>query len=361
MTDQATEAAGPRAPDAESAPPKRAQRRWGLLGVALLLFLGLAAGGYYLRYVAPYESTDDAFIEAHVTTVAPQVPGRVLRVLVQDNQAVKQGDVLVEIDPREYDTRQEQAQAALAVARSQLEQARAQVVVDRAQADEANANLAAIEADAQQAAADWKRYESVESRAVSRRAVELAATQARTTAARVEVARHQARAAEAQVGLAQARVDTADAGVPAAAAAVHQAELDRSYTRLVAPEDGRVTRKMMEPGTYVQVGQSLLAIVPRQVWVLANFKETQLDRMRPGQPVTLVVDAYPELRFKGRVDSIQAGSGARFSLMPPENATGNYVKVVQRVPVKIVFDDDLAAVGRTLGPGMSVVPTVEVR
>ncbi len=361
MTDSTTEAAATSAPGNGATPPKSAPGRKRLIVGVILALAGLAGGGYYRRFVAPFESTDDAFIEAHVTSVAPQVAGRVTRVLVKDNQSVKQGDLLLEIDPRDYETRREEARAALAAARSQLDQARAQVDADQAQADEAGANVSALEADAQQAAADLKRYQSVESRAVSQSALDLAATQARTTAARVEVARNQARAAGAQVTLAKARIETAGAGVQQAEAAVHQAELNLSYTRLVALEDGRVTRKAVEPGAYVQVGQSLLAIVPHQVWVVANFKETQLDRMRPEQPVSIEVDAYPEHKFKGHVDSIQAGTGARFSLMPPENATGNYVKIVQRVPVKIVFDGDVAAISQTLGPGMSVVPTVEVR
>jgi len=144
------------------------------------------------------------------------------------------------------------------------------------------------------------------------------------------------------------------------AAAVRQAELDLSYTKIYAPQSGRITRKSVEPGAYVQVGQTLFSIVPDQVWVVANFKETQLRYMQPGQPATVRVDAYPDKLFRGHVDSIQAGAGARFSLLPPENATGNYVKVVQRVPVKIVIDEPPDP-KRVLGPGMSVVPEVKVR
>ena len=149
-------------------------------------------------------------------------------------------------------------------------------------------------------------------------------------------------------------------GAAQSEAAVRQAELSLSYTKVTAPDAGRVTRRVVEQGNYIQPGQSLLAIVPKNIWVVANFKETQLTHMRPGQPVTVEVDAYPQFKFKGHVDSIQNGAGARFSLFPPENATGNYIKVVQRVPVKIVLDD-MPETELALGPGMSVVPKVRVK
>ena len=157
-----------------------------------------------------------------------------------------------------------------------------------------------------------------------------------------------------------AGVETANAAVQQAEAKLRQAELNLSYTQVTAPEDGRVTRRVVEQGAYIQPGQSLMAIVPRQYWVIANFKEIQLTHMRVGQPVDVVVDAYPDHKFKGHVESIQDGAGARFSLFPPENATGNYIKVVQRVPVKIVLDD-LPGNDLALGPGMSVVPKVRVK
>jgi membrane fusion protein (multidrug efflux system) len=175
-------------------------------------------------------------------------------------------------------------------------------------------------------------------------------------------ARNKQSAAEAQVSLAQASIQTAAAEIKRSEAAVRQAELDLSYTQVKAQEPGYVTRRSVEAGAYIQPGQSLLSIVAREVWVVANFKESQLTHMRAGQPVTVRVDAYPQLKLSGQVDSIQCGAGARFSLFPPENATGNYVKVVQRVPVKIVLDQSsLAGSGLTLGPGMSVQPKVRVK
>jgi membrane fusion protein (multidrug efflux system) len=330
-----------------------------LAGTALLI-AGLAAGAYYLRFVAPFESTDNAFIEGYVMPMASQVPGRVAELLVKDNQAVKQGDVILKIDPRDYEASLAQARADLAAARSRVEQAKAQVNASEAKVAQAQATVVAADAENQRAADDLKRYESVESRAVSKSAFALAQSQARAAGANVEAARSQAKAAEAEVALSAAGVVTASAAVQQAEARLRQAELNLSYTQVIAPEDGRVTRRVVEKGAYIQPGQALMAIVPRQYWVIANFKEIQLTHMRVGQPVEVGVDAYPDRKFKGHVESIQSGAGARFSLFPPENATGNYIKVVQRVPVKILLDD-LPGNDLALGPGMSVVPEVRVK
>jgi membrane fusion protein (multidrug efflux system) len=208
---------------------------------------------------------------------------------------------------------------------------------------------------------DRARYESVQSNAVSRSQRDLAETQASSTAAEVEVARSQTRAAVAQVELDRANVQTARAQVQQTRTRLEQAQLQLSYTTIRAPRDGRITRRTVEQGAYVQTGQDLLALVPDDVWVVANFKETQLERMRPGQHVAISVDAYPHHKFNGKVDSLQAGSGALFSLLPPENAVGNYVKVVQRVPVKITFDEPVDFSQFNLAPGLSVQPKVSVQ
>jgi membrane fusion protein (multidrug efflux system) len=332
-----------------------------ILIIAAVLIVALTVGEYYLRFMAPYESTDDAIIEAHVTPIAPQIAGRVARLLVNDNQEVKRGDLLLEIDPNDYQARLDRAQAGLSAAKSQVQQADAQFTVDQAKVGEEKANVIAAQAEAKRAEADSKRYQAVGSLAVSESQLDLAGTQASSAAAQVEVARNKELSAEAQVNLDKANIETAAAEVQMNQAVVRQAELDLSYTRVTAPESGFVTHRTVEPGAYVQSGQLLLAIVPRQVWVVANFKETQLENMRPGQPVEIEVDAYPHHKFTGHVDSIQTGSGARFSLFPPENATGNYIKVLQRVPVKIVFDDSsLSDSTLVLGPGMSAEPKVRV-
>jgi membrane fusion protein (multidrug efflux system) len=334
------------------------RKRFIPLIVALgLLIIGVVAV-YYFVAVRPYESTDDAFIDGHAIQISPQVSGHVLTVLINDNQLVKKGDPLVQIDPRDYDVALTQARANLAAAQSRLAQAQHQVIVSRAKAEQERAAVGVAEAEATRAEADLARYQNVESRAVSREQVDAAA--AHSSAAALEEARKKADASDAQIGQDQTQIPTADAGVQQAEAALRQAELNRSYADITAPEDGWVTRRVVEQGQYVQVGQALLAIVPRNVWITANFKETQLTLMKPGQPVWIKVDAFPQRKFRGHVDSLQAGTGAQFSLLPPENAAGNYVKVVQRVPVKIVFDegDDPS---QMMPLGASVVPEVKVR
>ena len=341
----------------QGAAPKRSHRT---LAAVAALIVAVAAGVYYFEFVAPFEATDDAFVEAHVPAVAPQVSGRVEQLLVEDNQEVTQGQVLLEIDPRDYEAALSQAQANLAASRSRLAQAKAQFAVDQAKAEEEHADLAAVEAQAAYAETNLARLEAIGDDGVSQDQIDVGQTQLRSTAADVQVELNKISAAEAQALLSKASVVTAEADVKQNEAAVQQAELNLSYTKILAPESGYVTHRTVEQGSYIQPGQALLAIVPRQVWIVANFKETQLTHMRPGQPVTVHVDAYPQLKFTGHVDSIQSGSGANFSLFPPENATGNYVKVVQRVPVKIVLDE-VSDASVVIGPGMSVEPKVRVR
>jgi membrane fusion protein (multidrug efflux system) len=332
------------------------------LAAVAALIAAVAGGAYYFRFIAPYESTDDAFIEGHVTSIAPQVAGRVEQVLVRDNQFVNAGDVLVRIDASDYQARLDQEQADLASARSRLAEAGAQLTADHARVEQEKANVIAAAAEARRAETDSKRYQAVGTSGVSESQLDLAATQARSTAAQVVAAHNKELAAEAQAVLDQAGIQTAEAEIKRSEAAARQSELDLSYTQVKAHESGYVTHRTVEPDSYVQPGQALLAIVPKNVWVMANFKETQLTHIRPGQSVEVKVDAYPKRRFAGHVDSIQEGAGARFSLFPPENATGNYIKVLQRVPVKIVLDDfgpsDSTMV---LGPGMSVEPEVRVK
>ena len=343
-------------------PPPPARKRGRKIVIGLIIALVLLAGTmiYYHFYLAPYVSTDDAFIDGYVTMISPRVPGQVVKLLVTDNQQVKEGDVLLELDPRDYETSLHLAQADLTAARSQWDEAQAQVKVSEARVAQAQAAAVAAVAKNQRATNDLQRYESVESRAVSQSAIDQAQAQARSATADLAAARSQAKAAEAGVVLSQAGVETAAAGVQQAEARVEQARLNLSYTKIVAPLAGHVTARTVELGNYVQPGQMLLTLVPTNMWVVANFKETALTHLRAGQPVELRVDAYPDRKFKGRVDSFQRGTGARFSLLPPENAVGNYVKVVQRVPVKIIFDEPLPD-GLDIAPGMSVVPTVTVK
>jgi membrane fusion protein, multidrug efflux system len=340
-------------------PGLRRYLRVALLAAGALLVV-VAIAVYYVGFVAPYESTDDAFIDGYVTLVSPRVPGQVEALWVRDNERVRRGQLLLEIDPREYEAHLARARADTSTLQGQEKQAQALVRIDEARVVQARAGVAAADARAQQADADLSRYRSVSRRAVSRSAFDLVLSQALAAKADARAARSQLSSAEAQVTLAHAGVDTAASAVERAEAALREAQLNLSYTKVRAPRAGRVTARTVELGEYVEPGQSLLALVPKRLWVVANFKETQLTHMRPGQPAELSMDAYPDQTFKGRVDSLQAGTGARFSLLPPENAVGNYVKVVQRVPVKIVFDQPLPS-GLDIAPGMSVEPTVRVK
>jgi membrane fusion protein (multidrug efflux system) len=353
----------PLVPETLSVPPPRRKRRRALFIIIALAVVILIASvvACYIVFIAPYETSDDAFIEGNVTFISPRVSGPVVRLLIDDNQRVKAGDPLLEIDDRDYQTQMAQARANLVSAKDRVLQAKAQITVDQAKADQQQAFVAGAQAVADRAEADRVRYQSVESNAVSRSQFDLAQTQATSASANVEVARDQAKAAAAQVDLDRAELDTATSQVGQAEASLRQAELNLSYTKVLAPGDGRVTHRTVQQGAYVEVGQALLAIVPDNVWVVANFKETQLRHIRPGQPVNIRVDAYPQHKFKARVDSLQAGSGASFSLLPPENAIGNYVKVVQRVPVKIVFDEPINESELDIAPGMSVEPKVRVK
>lgn len=347
----------------ESSPAKGRRRRSLRTPVFLVIAAGLAIGGLlYWRYARHFESTDDAFIAGHVTAVSPRVAGRVKEVLVTDNQQVKQGDILFRIDPVNYQTRLEVAKAALETAQRTLDEAGSEERAAQATAIETEARVASAQATADNDQKERVRYDTLlRERAVSQEERDNMDTTARTSKAALEVARKHSNAAKAQVALAEAGIQTARAKVGQAKAAVDQAALDLAHTVVHARVSGRVTNKAVEPGDYLQAGQSVMSLVQPDVWVVANFKETQLTHMRPGQPATVEVDAFPDHEFKAHVDSIQRGTGAAFSLLPPENATGNYVKVVQRVPVKIVFDRTDSEAKLPLSPGMSVVPTVRVR
>jgi membrane fusion protein (multidrug efflux system) len=340
-------------------PPKRKNTKKIYGGIATLVLLVLVVV-YYFIFIAPYEDTDDAFIDGYVTLISPRVSGPVVQLLITDNQWVKEGDLLVEIDPNDYEASLSLARADLAAAQSQLDSDKAQVSVNESKVTQAQAAVVSAEAENERATADLKRYETVESRAVSKTDYDLSQATARSAAANLDAANSAVKAAEAQVTLSQADVETGAAAVQQAQARLRQAELNLSYTKITAPFDGRITARTVQLGNYISPGQALFALVPRYVWVTANFKETQLTYMRPGDAVEVHIDAYPKQNFKAKVDSLQAGTGARFSLLPPENAVGNYVKVVQRVPVKIVFDEGLPT-NLDIAPGISVEPKVRVK
>ena len=269
-----------------------------ILGGALAIF-----GIWYYVYWTYHQDTDDAFIDGHIYMISPSVPGPVIKIYVDDNQLVKKGDSLVDIDPRVYEARLNQAQA----------------------------EVASSSASAHQTELDLARYTKLY---------------------------HENQISQQTYDHARSAVDVAKAQLKLDLKKEAAAALDLSYTKIVSPSDGYVTKKTVELQDYEDAGQTMLAIVSPNVWVTANFKETELRGMKKGDLVEVTVDAYPGKVFKAHIDSIQAGSGARFSLFPPENATGNYVKVVQRIPVKIVFDGPVSS-RPFLAPGMSVIPVVK--
>ncbi len=340
------------------------------VALAGLLFFGLD----YLFTALTHESTDDAFIAAHVVSVAPRISGQVAAVQVLDNQMVHSNDLLVAIDPSTYAItvaqKEASADAQLANYKAFLatyELMRTNVTTAESTAKQSEADATAAAATAKRAAADFERMEELRKQnTISQQ--EFDAAQAATQAAQADwdAARQKAAADDSKVAEAGATVTATEAAIGMALAQwqeaqtnIASAQLDLSYTKIFAPCDGRITRKQVETGDYVQVGQQKMYLVPADVWVVANFKESQLKQMRPGQAVTVEIDALGGRKFRAHVDSVQAGSGAAFSLLPPENATGNFVKVVQRVPVKILFDDALPP-DHAFGPGLSVTPSVQV-
>ncbi|MDE3153563.1 MAG: HlyD family secretion protein [Acidobacteriota bacterium] len=406
------------ADEATKTEPRRIRVRL-IAGIVVVILAGV---GLWLWHTAGRESTDDAQIDGHITPIAARVGGTVAVVDVHDNEQVHKGDRLLQIDQRDYQLAVEQARAALAdaeanaqalnvgvpitstttqgdvstagaavnAARSAVTAAEHAVDAAKARYAAAQANERARLADATKAEKDLDRlsglikkdeisqqhYDAAVAAATAARAGHDAAvsdaaaaraavtvsesqlTQAKAGRVKAEADYASAKSGTQQVAVDQARVKAAEARVEQAKAALAQAELNLAYTTVVAPTDGVVSKKSVEPGQVIQAGQPLLAVVPLEdVWVTANFKETQLDHMRPGQRATISVDALDGRTFEGHVDSIAAATGARFSLLPPENATGNYVKVVQRVPVKIVLEKGQDP-QRLLRPGMSVEPTV---
>jgi membrane fusion protein, multidrug efflux system len=353
-----TPSPAPAAPSA-AAPHLPAWRVPKWVGIVAVVGLVLVAA-YFVIPTLYTENTDDAYVTAHLTTVTAKVPAYVHTLHIDDNSAVKAGELLVELDPRDYVAEVDVTQANLEVAASRRKEADTRVEIADADAAQARAELEVARASATLAQTNLKRLQAVsDKRAVSSERVDTATAAAEATNATVTAAQTKVRSALAQADLARAQVKTAEASVAQAQAALAQAQLNLSYTHISAEQSGTIANKLVELGNYVQPGQTLFSIVPEAPYVVANFKETQLERIRPGQRVTVRVDAFPSLRLKAHVDSLQRGTGSVFALLPPENATGNFVKVVQRIPVKILFDDPQEAL-KWISPGMSVEARVRV-
>jgi membrane fusion protein, multidrug efflux system len=335
-----------------------------LIGAAGLLLIAAAARyGYdYWTTGRFLVSTDDAYVQAHSVLISPRISGYISEVPVDDNAAVKAGQVLARIDPRDYQTA--------------LDQARANVRAAQAGTDTLNQQIAqqklVVEQDRQQVASDQAAlvYSQQDLQRYTKLAKDGAGTVQRAQQAQADIREKDAAvqhdtavvaAADKQIGVFQAQLAQADAGLAQQQASERQAELNLSYTTITAPVDGTVGVRTLRVGEYVQAGTQLMAVVPLQaVYITANYKETQLTDVRPGQPVTIDVDTFPDTTVHGHVDSLAPASGQEFALLPPDNATGNFTKIVQRIPVKIVVDagDPLA---NLLRPGMSVEPTIDTK
>ncbi len=351
-------APGPEAP----ADRRPLLRRPGFVVFLLVLAALAVAGGIYYAYSRQFEDTDDAFVDGHVVPINPQVPALVAAVHIDDNSQVKRGDLLVELDPTDYQVAVAQMQGAEAAAAGKLEQAKSGVPSAQSAVIEARAEVDAAQVNFDNADRDLRRYQGLNERAKSQQQLDNATAAQKRANADLEQAKAKLVTAQSQVATADADVTAAGGDLRKAQADTQRARVNLGYCRITAPTDGRVTSKAVDPGMYVTTASQLFQLVPTDVWVTANFKETQLDHMRPGQPVSISVDAYPDRDFQGTVQSIQSGTGSRFSVIPAENATGNFVKVVQRVPVKITFDGNANNdPARLLSPGMSVEPKVRVR
>jgi membrane fusion protein (multidrug efflux system) len=363
----ATVAPEQQTPDARSVEPARSEKknrrlRWILWPLALSAVVGAVS---LWIYFSQFESTDDAYITGHEHPVSFRVPGTISEVLIDDNQLMKQGDPIARLDPRDFEVALAQARANYLQAKAQLQQASAQIplvqaqlVQAQAQADAAKANTDYLERTFQRNSQLFYQGRGV----ISKQDLDNSESQATTNVASYKASLAAVNVAKENLQVAQAQQQAAAAQVEAALAQVQNAELQLSYTTVYAPSDGRVSQKTFEVGQHVQAGQAGLAIAEPGVWVVANFKENQLGRIRPGQPVEIHVDAVSNHPFLGTVDSFQSGTGAVYALLPPDNATGNFTKIVQRVPVKIRFEPaSIQGYEQLLVPGLSTEPKIRVR
>ena len=354
-------------PEARQPRPVGGQRRTGVLrrrpivsAIGAVLLASVLGGGYlYVDYAKRFQSTDDAFIAARQFSLAPKVSGYLTKVPVTDNEHVKAGDVIARIDDRDYRVALDQAEAQVGAAQASIENIDAQLSVQQAQIAANQAQVDQTQAALVFAQQQAERYEHLEQTGYGTvQNAQQYSSQLHQQQAALQSAQAGLRLAQRQIEALKAQRNSAVANLAQAKAQRDQAKLNLSYTTVEAAQSGRVVDLSAAVGQFAQPGTSLAMFVPDEIWVTANFKEIQLDRMRPGDPAALEIDAYPGRVIRGHVDSVQPGSGTAFSLLPAENATGNYVKIVQRVPVKLVIDNPPTDVA--LGPGMSVVPTVRI-
>ena len=347
---------------------KGRKSRWPLVILAVVIVAAIIGGVAYWLSTRDLEDTDDAYTEGNAVSIAPKVSGYVVERRVDDNTLVRAGDLLIRIDPRDYIAARDQAKANLDLAQAQLASAKINLEIVRVSAPanlvQAQSQLQQARANQANAARSYERQHSVDPRATTQTNTDQANAQLRSTNASVNSSQAQVQTAglvTQNIQAAEETVKQQEAQFAQMQAALTQAELNLSYTEIRASQDGYITQRNVDVGTYAQAGQQIFYLVTTDWWIVANFKETQLTDMRPGQPVMVGVDAYPKLKLRGHVQSIQAGSGARFTAFPAENATGNYVKIVRRVPVKITIDHDGPTPPPLLPLGLSVTPSVTVR
>jgi len=356
------------APESMAAPDARPHRGVARRRIALgaMALLAIVAGAYYgedyYRIGRFLESTDDAYVKADFTIVAPKVSGYIAEVLVEDNQAVKAGAVVAKIDDRDFQTALEQARSDVASAEADVTNFEAQLEEQQSVIAQAEAAIVSDQAGITFAQQDYQRYHKLTAdRVTSVQDEQRAQTALRQENANLQRDRAALTAARQRIDVLTTARAKAEIEVQRLQAVEHQAELNLGYTTIVAPIGGTVGARSLRVGQYVQAGTQLMAVVPlHQVYVVANFKETQLTHVRDGQPVAITIDTYPGVELTGHVDSISPASGLEFSLLPPDNATGNFTKIVQRVPVKIVIDGNGLA-NDLLKAGMSVEPTINTK
>lgn len=352
---------------------KRKKMALGVLIVVVIV--GIVTTFLYIQYKSRHISTNDAFVDGRIHTIASKVFGTLKSINVSDNHFVKNGDLLAEIDAADYNTKVKEAESSLNAERSKLTELRARIDVARKQMIElsyrvrsAKAALEVQNANLRQAESELRRAENLLKKdAISQERYDKTKTGYDVSVAQVNASAEQLKQAEASVETQNSVIIQAESSLLSQGSAIKQkeavlssAELNSGYTKLYSPADGYVTKRSAEIGNQIQPGQPIMAIVPLDdIWITANYKETQLEKIKPGQKVKIKVDTYSGKSFHGKVDSIMAGTGASFSLFPPENATGNYVKIVQRIPVKILLEKN-ADPEHILRVGMSVVPTVLV-
>ena len=357
-------------------PTSRSGKKTAIIVLTVIVILGVIIAHFYTEYKAKHITTDDAFIDGNVHTIASKVPGTIKNIYVKSNQFVKKGDILAELDPADYEAKLNEASSVVGAEKAKLTEVETRTDVAKNKLSElsaalgaAEANLELQEANLKQAENDSKRAENLyKKESISKDRYEKMMTAYTVALAQVKAAKEGVKKVEKELDTQRTVVKQAEASITAQISIIKEkeakqnaAQLNYGYTIIFAPADGYITKKSVELGNQIQPGQPLMAVVSLEnLYVTANYKETQLAKVKIGQKVKIKADTYPKKTFTGKVDSIMAGTGAVFSLFPPENATGNYVKVVQRIPIKIVLDKDTDP-KHVLRIGMSVVPTILVK